>query len=173
MSDLVQRLRTAHRRWSCKMWAGGQQPEPDSCAALCREAADEIERLRSVCIKQFDISLDQDLEIKQLRTRQRGDEDQLVRIANFLGGDARQAPESDPTIAGLVIAEIKRLRALHAEVVGELYGKGFEVAGWHHNGDLEPLDSFFEDSGWLDADTWQPSEKTTEKARKECPHIES
>jgi hypothetical protein len=30
----------------------------------------------------------------------------------------------------------------------ELYGKGFEVLGWHLNGDTEPLDSWFEDNDW-------------------------
>lgn len=30
----------------------------------------------------------------------------------------------------------------------ELYGKGFEVLGWHLNGDTEPLDSWFEDNNW-------------------------
>ena len=47
-------------------------------------------------------------------------------------------------------AEIERLRARHAEIVSELYGQGFEVAGWHLNGDLQPLDSWFEDTEWLD-----------------------
>ncbi|VXC76941.1 conserved hypothetical protein [Enterobacterales bacterium 8AC] len=30
----------------------------------------------------------------------------------------------------------------------ELYGKGFEVLGWHLNGATEPLDSWFEDNDW-------------------------
>lgn len=29
-----------------------------------------------------------------------------------------------------------------------LYGQGFEVAGWHLNGALEPLDNWFTDNGW-------------------------
>jgi len=37
-----------------------------------------------------------------------------------------------------------------AEIGKELYGKGLLVSGWHLNGDLEPLDSWFEDNeGWL------------------------
>ena len=45
------------------------------------------------------------------RKRERANEDQLVRIAFHLGGDATNAPESDRTIAGFAIAEIERLRA--------------------------------------------------------------
>lgn len=30
----------------------------------------------------------------------------------------------------------------------ELYGKGFEVLGWHLNGDTEPLDNWFEENDW-------------------------
>ncbi|MBZ7451315.1 hypothetical protein FMJ32_27660 [Klebsiella michiganensis] len=50
------------------------------------------------------------------------------------------------------------LRQLAAENVGlkaaidgvhhELYGQGFMVAGWHLNGDLHPLDSWFEENDW-------------------------
>jgi hypothetical protein len=57
-------------------------------------------------------------------------------------------------------AEIDRLRALHAEIVSELYGKGFDVLGWHLNGAVEQLDSWFEDNGWCDADTWEPTVDT-------------
>jgi hypothetical protein len=60
-------------------------------------------------------------------------------------------------------AEIVRLRELHAEVVGELYGQGFYVVGWHLNGDHEPLDSWFEENGWCDADKWQPTSQDTRK----------
>ena len=54
--------------------------------------------------------------------------------------------------------ETTRLRALHADIVGELYGQGFEVAGFHLNGNLEKLDRWFEDNNWLDA--WKPAEAT-------------
>ncbi len=30
----------------------------------------------------------------------------------------------------------------------ELYGKGFEVLGWHLNGDTEPLDNWFGENDW-------------------------
>ena len=29
-----------------------------------------------------------------------------------------------------------------------LYGKGFEIAGWHLNGDLEHMDTWFEENDW-------------------------
>lgn len=49
-----------------------------------------------------------------------------------------------------LIAEIYRLRDRHADIVGSLYGQGFEVLGWHLNGDTEPLDNWFENNDWLD-----------------------
>jgi hypothetical protein len=30
----------------------------------------------------------------------------------------------------------------------ELYGQGMNVANWHLNGDLEPLDNFFDENDW-------------------------
>ena len=50
--------------------------------------------------------------------------------------------------------EIEKLRALHAEIVGELYGQGFEVIGWHDNGDAEELDNWFKTNGWCEPDKW-------------------
>jgi len=44
----------------------------------------------------------------------------------------------------------KELRDTISEIIGELYGQGFEVSGWHENGDLEPLDTWFDDNGWCD-----------------------
>lgn len=46
MSELSERLRKAYA-WACEMWAGDEAPEKDSCAALCKEAADENDRLTS------------------------------------------------------------------------------------------------------------------------------
>lgn len=40
------------------------------------------------------------------------------------------------------------LKGVVGEINEELYDKGFEVAGWHLNGDLEPLDNWFTDNGW-------------------------
>jgi len=58
--------------------------------------------------------------------------------------------------------EIYALRARVAELEGEVatangkladvtemfYGQGYQLAGWHLNGDLEPIDSFFESNEW-------------------------
>jgi hypothetical protein len=44
------------------------------------------------------------------KQRNRESENQLCRIANYLKRDATAAPENDKTIAGLVIAEVERLR---------------------------------------------------------------
>lgn len=51
--------------------------------------------------------------------------------------------------------EIERLQALVKEIGDELYGKNFYVVGWHLNGNHEPLDSWFEDNGWMD-ENWSP-----------------
>ncbi|TYG10925.1 hypothetical protein DJ548_01790 [Klebsiella grimontii] len=45
-------------------------------------------------------------------------------------------------------AENVGLKGVVSEINNELYGKGFEVAGWHLNGALEPLDTWFEDNNW-------------------------
>ncbi|WFY33421.1 hypothetical protein NFK28_11455 [Citrobacter braakii] len=45
-------------------------------------------------------------------------------------------------------AENAGLKEVVSGVNSELYGKGFEVSGWHLNGALEPLDNWFTDNGW-------------------------
>ena len=55
------------------------------------------------------------------------------------------------TIRRLLLGEVERLQSLADEICGELYGQGFEVSGWHLNGDLEPLDSWFDNNGWCEA----------------------
>ena len=47
-----------------------------------------------------------------------------------------------------VLAENAELKTIVEGVNSELYGKGFEVSGWHLNGSLEPLDNWFTDNGW-------------------------
>ncbi|PRW43707.1 hypothetical protein CSC04_4420 [Enterobacter roggenkampii] len=45
-------------------------------------------------------------------------------------------------------AENAGLKAAISSIHQELCGQGFEVAGWHLNGDLQPLDSWFEENNW-------------------------
>ncbi|HIG8413518.1 TPA: hypothetical protein ACYENP_005254 [Klebsiella michiganensis] len=45
-------------------------------------------------------------------------------------------------------AENVGLKAAISSIHEELCGQGFEVAGWHLNGDLQPLDSWFEENNW-------------------------
>ena len=45
-------------------------------------------------------------------------------------------------------AENVGLKVVVSEINNELYGQGFQVAGWHLNGALEPLDTWFEDNNW-------------------------
>lgn len=51
-------------------------------------------------------------------------------------------------VVSALAAENAALKVAIDGVHHELYGKGFEVAGWHLNGALEPLDSWFEDNNW-------------------------
>jgi hypothetical protein len=44
--------------------------------------------------------------------------------------------------------EIAELTAKIAEIKNMLYGQNLQVANWHLNGELEPLDNFFEENGW-------------------------
>lgn len=39
--------------------------------------------------------------------------------------------------------ENEKLKAFYG-YFADLYGQGLEVANWHHNGDLEAFDNFFE-----------------------------
>lgn len=57
-------------------------------------------------------------ENESLRRSRHEAEDQLCRIAAYLGGDARQAPGDDKTIAGLAIETVKRLREALSWAVG-------------------------------------------------------
>ncbi|QIU88246.1 hypothetical protein [Yokenella regensburgei] len=45
-------------------------------------------------------------------------------------------------------AENTALKSVVADIHSELYGHGFEIAGWHLNGDFQPLDSWFEENNW-------------------------
>lgn len=45
-------------------------------------------------------------------------------------------------------AENVALKAAISSIHEGLCGQGFEVAGWHLNGDLQPLDSWFEENNW-------------------------
>lgn len=45
-------------------------------------------------------------------------------------------------------AENVALKAAISSIHEGLCGQGFEVSGWHLNGDLQPLDSWFEENNW-------------------------
>lgn len=52
-------------------------------------------------------------------------------------------------------AELERVKAERDElkrIVNEIwlmfYGQGLSVANWHQNGDLEPMEEFFEQNDW-------------------------
>ncbi|UZV41245.1 hypothetical protein vBVpaMR16F_179 [Vibrio phage vB_VpaM_R16F] len=35
------------------------------------------------------------------------------------------------------------------EIIETFYGHGYAIANWHLNGELEPLDNFFDDNDWF------------------------
>ena len=75
----------------------------------------------------------QDAEIAALRKSNRDNEDQLVRIANAIGKDARDAPEHDRTIAGAAIAEIASLKTVMiaaAEEISEHWNAHCDAEGY-------------------------------------------
>lgn len=48
---------------------------------------------------------------------------------------------------------LKRAERIIQEIWDTFYGQNLDVSNWHLNGDLEPMDSFFEDNDWdLDAE---------------------
>ena len=73
----------------------------------------------------------------------------LNNIINAFGikGEGAHSKLVIEYVSGLV-AENATLRVAVDGVNSELYGKGFEVLGWHLNGDTEPLDTWFEDNDW-------------------------
>lgn len=71
-----------------------------------------------------------------------------------LAASQREFRAADATIENLqmqvekLAAENAGLKAAISSIHQELCGQGFDVAGWHLNGDLEPLDSWFEENNW-------------------------
>ena len=46
-------------------------------------------------------------------------------------------------------AYVPRAERVVNEITNVLYGKGLQVSGWHLNGDLEPMENFFDDNDWF------------------------
>ncbi|HGM6983924.1 TPA: hypothetical protein ACKQD1_004935 [Serratia marcescens] len=73
-----------------------------------------------------------------------------VRLRNALSSEQeaiQRAHAANQTADALAVENA----ALKVAVDGfnqELYGKGFEVLGWHLNGDTEPLDNWFGENDW-------------------------
>jgi hypothetical protein len=45
-------------------------------------------------------------------------------------------------------ASVERLNNKLGDIKDQLYGRNLHVAGWHLNGDLEPMDAWFKDNDW-------------------------
>lgn len=68
------------------------------------------------------------------------------------GVDDGTMKSATPNVVRELLNEIDRLRKRHTEICDALYGQGFQVLGWHLNGDQHPLDSWFEENDWLDGE---------------------
>ena len=44
--------------------------------------------------------------------------------------------------------ENENLKKIVNEIKDSLYGQDLQVANWHKNGEMEPLDSWFENNDW-------------------------
>lgn len=91
-------------------------PEPDLTALIA-----ELERLGDVLFaqqrKRILTALKQAATDRECRDEH---EDQLVRIAQLFGKDARHGPDGDPTIAGMVTKEVEQLRTQRDELAKAL-----------------------------------------------------
>ena len=76
--------------------------------------------------------------------------DRMVRDADAAVNDSFYAADVACDVKALA-AEVERLTERHNDIVKALYGQGLDVVGYHLNGDLEPLDTWFEDNNWIDS----------------------
>lgn len=71
----------------------------------------------------------------------------------------RYGRQTDITIDNLemklaqMAAENAGLKTIVSGINNKLYGKGFIVSAWHLNGALKPLDNWFNDNRWGEAET--------------------
>ena len=70
-----------------------------------------------------------------LRNGQQADEDGVMCVVS------RQACHE-------AADRIDRLERVVAEIWKSFYGQNMQVENWHQNGELEPMDSFFESNDW-------------------------
>jgi hypothetical protein len=61
--------------------------------------------------------------------------------------------QSGDGVANAAIAEaadrLHEMQSTIADIRSTLYGHGLAISGWHLNGELEPIDNFFEENGWI------------------------
>lgn len=149
------------RSKACEManrWSGECHAQQARIDELQREATELRQRLAVKCEHP---NVETCAKLWQEDTNQR----QLADVSPELAAEFPWGCDTVEHLATALLAarsQCQRLGELHREMCGELYGQGFEVAGWHLNGDLEPLDSWFDHNGWLDAETWRPAEKAGE-----------
>lgn len=71
----------------------------------------------------------------------------LIEIAKMVSNLATQL-DVQLARSNALAAENTGLKSVVSEINNELYGHGFQVSGWHLNGAIEPLDSWFEENNW-------------------------
>ena len=82
--------------------------------------------------------------------------DKIYRLALASGFHPEEQPDGAMDVHPFVYEFAQRMlnslseseRKL-SEIETAFYGKNLHVAGWHLNGELEPMDSFFEDNCWF------------------------
>jgi len=91
-------------------WACGSE----GCDGVMLKQSDRC-RIAELTAKLADITA----RLESLKRKEADGEEQLVKIASFFGKDARHAPESDRSIAGMAIAEVTELQAKLAAAEAE------------------------------------------------------
>jgi hypothetical protein len=73
----------------------------------------------------------------------------LIAAMRILAEDIK----SDDGVASGAIAEaadrLAEMQSTIADIRSTLYGHGLTISGWHLNGELESIDNFFEENGWI------------------------
>jgi hypothetical protein len=49
-------------------------------------------------------------------------------------------------------AQVSRLSRINNEIYNTFFGANLSVSGWHLNGNLEPMDNFFDNNDWSEVE---------------------
>jgi hypothetical protein len=63
---------------------------------------------------------------------------------------------------------MERAERIVKEIWEMFCGQGLQVAGWHKNGDLEEIESFFRDNDWHISEEYDPQPSRPDRIGDEC-----